>query len=312
MLDRDTREQYDMFGVPVNGDDDYGDSWGDEQAAPQGTPGQAPQQSAQPQDRSNDEVRYQYWQSQHDQLKNQYSMLEQQNQAMAQRLSQFEQIMAQPEPEPEEEAFPDPPAAPAKPYGFSQQDAMSDPSSESARYMVAMNEYNATMNQYNLYKSQWLEAKQRDMMQGFQRQQQMTASEAQRRAEVTSQLNQVVASVQQKYGVDYDTAIDFVNTMSDNSSITIDNLFELYKMRKGGTADQARLPSGRYAPRPEPNQRYNPYGASMPSPEFQQRQRAQSIPPTMGVHNAQGNEVEDPMMAAFKATIAQSNRNNVF
>lgn len=318
MLDRDTRQsqpQYDTFGVPIDPNYGYDDSWGNDEAAPQfgGSPEQAPQQT-QPQERSNDDVRYQYWQSQHDQLKNQYDQLQQQNQAMAQQLAKVEQSVNKPA-EPEEELFPEPPPAPARPYGFSQQEAMSDPSSESARYMVAMQEHNSVMNQYNMLKSQWLEEKQKDMFNNLQKQQQQTQSEATRRAEVSAQINQVIAGVQQNYGIDYDTAVDFVNTMSDNSSITMDNLFELYKMRKGGSSQDARQPNGRYAPPPQ-TQQYNPFGATFnpqPSPDFQQRQRAQSVPPTMGVHNAQGaQQQEDPMIAALRATVAQANRNNVF
>jgi len=309
MLYQDTHpNNIDMFGVPIAPEDD---SWANEDAAsPVGEQPDAGAATTQPQEpRNNDDVRYQYWQSQHDQLKSKYEQLEAQNQQMMQHLAQLEQPQPQ---QPEEEAFPEPPAPPQKPYSFSQQDAMSDPNSESARYMVAMSEYNSTMNQYNLYKNQWLEAKQKEQMQQLYQQQQQRDLEATRKADVSTQINQVIAMVQQKYGVDYNTAMDFVNTMSDNSSITVDNLFELYKMRKGGSAEQARLPNGRYAPRPEPNKNYNPFGASVPSQDFQQFQRAQSIPPSMGVHTAQGAQNEDPMITMMKETIAQSNRNTVF
>ena len=45
-------------------------------------------------------------------------------------------------------------------------------------------------------------------------------------------LDSVINTIMNNYGVDYNTALDFVQTMSDDSSITIDNLFQLYQMRK--------------------------------------------------------------------------------
>lgn len=295
----------DLFGVPISEED----SWPtDNAASPLGGQPDNGAATTQPQEQpqNNEDVRYQFWQSQHDKLKSQYEQL----------LRENEQLRIKSEPpanapiqEPKEEAFPDPPAPPQKPYSFSQRDAMSDPSSESARYLMEITEYNSTMNQYNLLKNQWLEEKQREYAKQAQQQYKMTEQEATRKAELSSQMNQVIANVQQKYGVSYDIALDFVNTMSDNSSVTVDNLFELYKMKKGG-AMQQRLPDGRFAPAPNPQ---NQFGAMMqPSRDFQQMQRAQSVPPTMGVHNAQAAQYEDPMIAAMRDAIANANKSNVF
>lgn len=306
---QDTRPQEDLDAYGVRIEDD-GDSWGMDESAP--IPGQpAPLDGNQPK-QDNDQIRYQYWQSQADLMKNENAMLKQQMEQLNGRLSQFEQVMAkQNEPEPEqEEPFPDPPQAPVRPYGFSQQEAMSDPSSESARYLVAMTEYNSTMNQYNNLRNQWLESRQNDKFEELNQGRQVEAQEAQRRAQVAEQINQIVSIVQQKYGVDYETAIDFVNTMSDNSSITVDNLFELYKLRKGGGGQQM---GGKYMPGPSQYPQYNPYGAPIgPSPDFLQRQRAQSVPPTMGVHNAKSQQIDDPMIRMFKDVIDRSNKNVQF
>ena len=82
----------------------------------------------------NDEVRYQYWQSQADKLKNEKEQLQQQFNSLA-----AQQPQSQPQPEEQkevvEESFPDPPERPQKPYNFSMDEAMADPSSESARYV---------------------------------------------------------------------------------------------------------------------------------------------------------------------------------
>lgn len=59
---------HDMFGVPVNQEEQ--DSWGEERPAPsQGQPGQDQANTQQ----DNEDKRYQYWQSQHDILKNQHA-----------------------------------------------------------------------------------------------------------------------------------------------------------------------------------------------------------------------------------------------
>jgi len=313
--DQDTPVQsVDMFGVPTT-DEPYDRSWLEGDTAPgqnTGQPAQGAPDSQSPQD--NDTVRYQYWQSQHDTLKNQYEELKQQNQVLQQRLGTVEQTVTK-APEPQEEEFPDPPEAPAKPYGFSPQEAMSDPSSESARYMVALAEHNNVMNQYNLYRADWLNSKQTQEIQKLYAKDSTKQQEEIRRAQVSAQVNQAIAAVQKNYGVDYDTAIDFVNTMSDNASFTMDNLFELYKMKKGVYPEKGA--NGRYSPAPNP-QPFSPWGVpvaqgnAMPSQDFQQRQRAQSIPPIMGVHNAQGNAQVDPMIAAFQQTIRDSNNQNIY
>ena len=316
---QDTRQpqgNFDMFGVPesegsfddfygqmTDGSDDSSENQGN--PAPQGQPGNA---GANGSPQSNDDVRYQYWQSQHDQLKNKYEQLESEYRAIKQQAEAKNK-----EPELEEEAFPDPPPPPQKPYGYSYQEAMSDPNSESARYMIALSEYNQNMNQYNLLRTQWVEARNQEKLDAFKQQSEAEKKAMEQRSQMSEQVNQVISTVQQKFGVDYNVALDFVNTMSDNSSITIDNLFELYKMKKG--IAQGQNPMGRYAPAPPPpTQQYNPWGVPQPqaSPDFQQRQRAQSVPPTMGVHNAHVQQQEDPLIAAFRQTIKNSNNQNIY
>jgi len=114
MTYQDTRQDLDMFGVPedlTNGYDDNNDSWGIESnTAPKGQPG-TPAGAVEPQ--NNDEVRYQYWQSQYDQMKNKYSELENNYKALA---GEVQEIRKPAEPVVEEERFPDPPPPPTKPY----------------------------------------------------------------------------------------------------------------------------------------------------------------------------------------------------
>jgi hypothetical protein len=81
----------------------------------------------------NEEVRYQYWQSQADKLRNERDQLQTQFNTLAAQ-PQVQQQQEEPEAAPEPE-FPAPPEKPQKPYNFSMDEALSDPSSESARFV---------------------------------------------------------------------------------------------------------------------------------------------------------------------------------
>jgi len=94
--------------------------------APVGTP----MQDMSP-DARNDERRYQYWQSQAAKKENEMKALQQEVAAMKEASKQTPQTQA----EPVVEEFPPPPAAPKKPHRYSREEAWSDPSSESARYL---------------------------------------------------------------------------------------------------------------------------------------------------------------------------------
>ena len=80
--------------------------------------------------------------------------------------------------------------------------------------------------------------------------------------------------------------------MSDPSSITVDNLVQLYRLQKG---------KGGGAP-------VNPGQSPQPSPFFQQAQRAQQVPQPMGVQPTAGNnqapaedQIMDNMIADFNS-----------
>jgi hypothetical protein len=304
--------QYDMFGVPIS------DSWEDEMdSASLGTPENKDENPSTTQT-DNDQVRYQYWQSQYDRTQNQYKKLQEENEALKQQMTTMQQYLAsiaqqqeQPQEE-EDEEFPDPPPAPVRPYNYSQVEAYSDPNSESAKYLSALIDYNTRMNQYNALKNEWIQAKQKERLEQLQREQEEKFGQLKGANEVKTALDSVINTIMNNYGVDYNTALDFVQTMSDDSSITIDNLFQLYQMRKMQNGTNPVAPSPMYSPLPNPNAQFNPYGANAPSPDFIQRQRAQSVPPTMGVHNAQSEGATDPTLELIRQAIKQSNRNTQF
>jgi len=310
--------QYDMFGVPID------DSWEDDtNSASFGTPEKKDENATQPSD--NDQVRYQYWQSQFDQAQNQNKKLQEENEALKQQLNSIQQQLAntasqqtQNQTQEEDEEFPDPPPAPVRPFNFSQVEAYSDPNSDSAKYMAALIDYNTRMNQYNALKNEWLQVKQQERLEALQREQEAEIGQLRSANEVKTALDSVISTVMNNYGVDYNTAIDFVQTMSDDKSVTLDNLFQLYQLQKAqmqqqsGTTPAPTVPRPMYSPPPNPGAQYNPYGANVPSPDFLQRQRAQSIPPTMGVHNAQSEGATDPTLELIRQAIALSNKNTQY
>ena len=304
----------DMFGVPI--DQTGEDSYGNEELAPnQGLPNNGDvQRQQQPVD--NDAVRAAHWQSEHDKMKNAYEQLAREKQQLEQQYQQAPQN--QPEPEVEEERFPDPPPPPVKPYNFSQREALSDPSSESAMYYGALTEYNATMNQYNALKSDYMAAKHAEDLKRVSMSEKEYRAEQERKTQTEQQVQNVIREIQSTEGVDYDTAVDFVREMSDPNSINVRNLFKLYQMNKQGQAIQGQQYQPQQPYRGIPNQQYQQqqFGSRMnnqPSQDFQQMRNAQSIPPIMGVHNAQTNTSPvDPMVAMFQEAIRKSNNNQIY
>ena len=217
----------------------------------------------------NDEVRYQYWQSQADKLKNERDALQHQfNQLAVNNQPQQQQEAREAEPEVE---FPDPPEKPQRPYNFNMDEAISDPQSESARFVREEQSWRDEMDDYkNLqfeYQMAMLEDE-RDQMK-TQRQEDIQRREAEQHE--VAQMQNIKQQVMNQYKVDSSVAEDFVRVMSDPSSISMDNLWKLYSSDKGYSSPQEQ---------------------ATPSEEFKQVQRAQQVPPSMGVMPSQSRQSE--------------------
>lgn len=217
----------------------------------------------------NDEVRYQYWQSQADKLKNERDALQHQfNQLAVNSQPQQQQEAREAEPEVE---FPDPPEKPQRPYNFNMDEAISDPQSESARFVREEQSWRDEMDDYkNLqfeYQMAMLEDEREQMR--TQRQQDIQRREAEQHE--VAQMQNIKQQVMNQYKVDSSVAEDFVRVMSDPSSISMDNLWKLYSSDKGYGSPQEQ---------------------ATPSEEFKQVQRAQQVPPSMGVMPSQSRQSE--------------------
>jgi len=191
------------------------------------------------------------------------------------------------------EEFPAPPERPEKPRTFSREEAYADPSSESARYLDDyeswrddITEYNSLKNEYNTAIMQdKFDAQEKERQDNIQRQQAYQAEQ--------QQLHGVSEHLTGHYGFEPNDAQEFIQTMSDPNSLSLDNLVQLYRLQKGqGT----------------PNQSTN----TGPSPEFTQTQRAQQIPSPMGVQTGQGggNEATNESDGIMDSMISDFNSKN--
>lgn len=250
----------------------------------------------------NDQVRYQYWQSQAAQMKNQLDQVKEympmvdylrNNPEAVQNLtpgSQGPEGAAPPSQEAEE--FPPPPERPEQPAGYSREEALSDPTSDSAKYLDAQDKWKEDMITYNGLANQYQVAMMREeynrKIEGLEK----VELERKQARENYNEMQNVRSFVQQKYNLG-DNLDDFINTMNDPGSINMDDLVGYYQYKKGVAPQQ-----------PQPMQQRQPSAA------FRQTQRAQSVPRPMGVQSSQNpNTAQSGSSDFMSAIIGQDNKN---
>ena len=248
--DSNTSVQDAFFGEPM------------EQAAPeQGQPAQetpAPVEETQP---SNDDKRFEYWQSRADKLQNQLNAMQQQ--AVPQQAQQPTQPPVQQAPV--QEQFPPPPARPKKPSGFNRAEAYSDPDSKSAEYLDTLEDWRGEMDEYNSLKREYDNVVLQEKIQGIEQAQQQREQQRQAQIARTNQMNEVNEYVQGHYGLSNEEAQEFIREMSDPNSLSMENLVQLYRLKKGTNAVPGQS------------------AQAGPSDAFKQTQNAQQVPSPMGV-----------------------------
>jgi len=195
-------------------------------------PIQQPVEPQQPVD-DNWQVRASYFQSQYDRLKNQvesYMPLIQtleSDQSAAQRVIAALQGQPVPVQQPEPEVVL--PSRPSKPEDYNYEEAISDPSSQSFKYRVALEEYNEKLGEYVAYK----DARERE-----------EATKAEQIAKQYAMMQQKTQQQQEFLDSTYnhllttrnfspDEAKLFINEMADDSAITLDNLIGYWRWMKG-------------------------------------------------------------------------------
>ena len=234
-------------------------------------------------DAKNDDTRYEYWQSQAAKKDNELEQLKaQQQQMMAMQQQMMQQPQAPAQPEPEVDKFPDAPTKPSKPRNFSREEAYSDSSSESARYLDEIEDWRDNMEEYKELKHQYDMAVIQEQLSNERK---ARIEEVQRReayAKQQQELANVNNMVQTKYGLNPEEAQSFIKEMSSKDSLTMDNLVQLWRIKQGQNAPV----SGNVQ--------------TTPSPTFQQTKRAQQVPSPMGTMPGTGNQAtgstEDQIM----------------
>jgi hypothetical protein len=258
----------------------------------------------------NDEVRYEYWQSQAAKLQNQLNEVKEyapmvdylrNNPEAVQSITPGGQPPAQTAETPSQEAeeFPPPPAKPEQPRGFSREEAISDPASDSAVHLDEVEKWRDDMMTYNQLASQYQIATMRETynhkLEGLEK-----VELERKQAEANHQeMNEVRSYVSQKYNLGPDLD-NFINTMNDPASINMDDLVGYYQYKQG---KQVRQPVAQQPQRP-PVQR-------QPSAAFKQTQRAQSVPTPMGVQPAAQNQPQSESTDFMDTLINDNNKQNI-
>lgn len=236
-------------------------------------------QEAPPVDGDNDTKRYQYWQSQADKYKNELEQV----QGAQHQAAPVAPVQPQEVPQEQPNEFPPAPDRPARPRTFSREEAYTDPSSDSARYLDAKEDWDEQMVEYNSLQTQYQNAVLQEKFDTMENQRVEEAKRQQASQAAAKEQADIVQYVTGHHGMSQEQASDFMTKMSDPSSINIDNLVQLYRMQAGNAAPQQNV-----AP-------------AQPSDTFQQTRNAQQVPSSMGVmpsgqSNTDGRSMEDKMM----------------
>ncbi len=234
------------------------------EAQPEPSPVEAPTEVATEEESpiDNDVKRYQYWQSEADKARNE-------NAELAKRLEALEAQASQPQPddmEPIEEelSFPEPPSKPSKPSGYNRAEALEDPSSESARYLDSVDKWRDDMDEYNRLHQQYTQAVMVEERQRMQEEQKEIQKAQAEREVYQDNIRNMSSHLKQQYQASDEEIQNFVQVMDDPKNITVDNLFQLYRMQNG-------------------TQQAQPMTQTASNESFEQRKRAQSVPTPMGV-----------------------------
>jgi hypothetical protein len=194
----------DIFGDNSN---EFAFHSGESEDVQEGEPSEVVQ-SVDPKEDSN---QFQYWQSQADKRAAEVDLLKSQvSDLMAQKTQ-----TASPAPAEKETASLERPVKPKKPADFDHSEAIADPDSTSAKYLVKQTEYMESMTDYTTS----LEEQRIESMRKMEEQTKKNAQEA-----------QLVSDLQRNYGYSTEEANDFLVKMTAPESLSLDNLVKLHRL----------------------------------------------------------------------------------
>jgi len=257
---------------PWEAQDEPDTSTQEEQPETQATPQAEPQ--TQPVD--NDQIRYNYWQSEAMKKEAELAAVKAENERIKAAAQQ------QAEPEQEEFVFPDPPKKPQVPYGYSPEEAMNNPQSESAKFVAQYQQWQEDIQEYNTLKLEYIQESFQEKIARMEQEKQQEQQARQQRAQWDGYVNTVRENVMKEFNVDQKSADEFIAFASSPESLTIENMFKMYQASKG-------------VPQKAP--------AAQPTPSFSQSMAAANFPPPPGAlpqgQGSQARKEEDTIMESM-------------
>ena len=190
-----------------------------------------------------DKKRYEYWQSKHDHLRDDYAKLKDKatvdndyapiaeylyNNPQA-LLKLQEQLTQESAVETNAPQMPKQPEKPERPANYSKYEAIQDPESIHAKYEEAQMSYQMDMLDYMNDKQQFIENKQQAEMQATMQQQQQTREQERFKSDLINN------------GLDANEYSDFIDKMYGKESTDPQNLIKYYKMLTGTGVTKGQL-----------------------------------------------------------------------
>lgn len=266
----------------------------EEEVAPE-----APVQEAKPE--VNDEVRYQYWQSEADKAKNENETLKSQVQQLTTQTQQQQQA---PKQEENFNAFPPPPEKPRKPRGFNREEAWSDTGSESGKYLDSVDDWRDQMDDYNRLQGEYNMAVMSEEKEALQKEREGIQKREAEKVAYDKNMDMMSSHLTKEYQASSEEIKDFVKVMDKPESITVDNLFQLYRLKNAKNVSEKI---------PVVDKPIVQADTVTPSAEsFDQLKRAQQVPSPMGVlpSSNQATSASSPEDGVMDSMLDEYNKRN--
>lgn len=209
-----------------------------------------------------DPERYQYWQSRYDQSQRELQTLRSE---MDNYKPMLDALRTSVSPQQDFNQPPQAPRAPQRPSNYDPRKAISDPSSEDARYFESLSRYNEDMVRYNDWRLQ----------QEMQREQ--ILSQQAQQIGYRQQAHQVLI---QQHGLAPSEANEFIEEFSSPDSVSMENLVDFWRFKRSNAAQSQGYNSPYFGDPPSSPQRGYPSASPAPQPAPQSRSQAPP-PPTV-------------------------------
>lgn len=121
------------------------------------------------------------------------------------------------------------PTRPTKPANYDAIEAVTDPTSESAKYRFAMDEFNDDLAEYNEKKAE-ISARHDAVLQ----------TQAAEKAKVQKQMNDLATKLKTEYKFNDSEVQDFVRTVTSDEAMQLDNLVRFYQVTKASRHPNTR------------------------------------------------------------------------